>query len=56
MASMGLYAFVVILVAFLIGEAINYSASHFAENLRKLIIVLSLFLFLGICMHPGDKE
>lgn len=50
------YTIFVIIAAFSIAIAVHYSTMHFSENIRKLIIILSLFAIIGITAYPGDSE
>ena len=56
MATMGIYVAFAILVALAIAVSVVYSAIHCSLHTHKIIIILSFFLFLGVSIHPGDKE
>lgn len=55
MATLGLYTVIVFIVALALGSVIHYSAAHFSDNIRKLIIILSFFIILGISTYAGDS-
>ena len=52
MATTGIYAFIVIAVAFAIIFAINFVGSHYGEMMRKLVIIISFFVILGAATYP----
>lgn len=54
MATLGMYTVAVLIVVVLVGILVHYSAAHFSENLRKLIIISSFFLILGISTRPFE--
>jgi glucan phosphoethanolaminetransferase (alkaline phosphatase superfamily) len=56
MATHYWYTIFVIIVAVAILFIVNYSATHFSEFLRKLIIILSLFTIIGTVTYPGDPK
>jgi uncharacterized membrane protein len=50
------YTVFVIAVAVAICLGVHYSASYFSEQLRKIIIIVSLFTFLGVTTYTGELK
>lgn len=56
MAGLYWYTVLVIIVAIAIGICVHYSSAYLSEQIRKLIIILSFFLILGITTYPGNLK
>lgn len=51
------YTLAVIILSIAVAILFNYSAEHFSENIRKLVVILSFFTIFGVCLVPvEDKE
>jgi hypothetical protein len=50
------YTVFVIFVASIICVSVHYSALHFSEQMRKLIIILSLFAIIGATTYTGELK
>ena len=50
------YTVFVIFMALVICVSVHYSALHFSEQMRKLIIILSLFAIIGTTTYTGGLK
>lgn len=51
MAGLYWYTIFVVVVAISICVAVHYASHNLSDNIRKLIIILSIFAILGVTTH-----